>query len=72
MLYKDFFNIHAKNLYDLWLSQTPLKEGNIVERRIVYELEDPYEEKTYRLVDRGDRIVSFRNFMFFAYENTIP
>ena len=70
MLYKDFFNTHARNLYDMWVKYLPDNDSNVVSDKKYYTVYE--DDKPYVLVDDGKKILGFREFMFLAYENSIP
>lgn len=78
MKYQDFYDLNAIELYNLWYRWTPKKKSegdtnvkDINDKPIILTVYDRYDDFV-DLYDYNDRVCSFRYFMFFAYENSIP
>lgn len=76
MRYRDFVKFYQTDLFELWDNWIPIKkdiETMEVLKEKAYFIEDDDEEfGFYELIDYGDRVLSFDNFMLCAYDNTIP
>lgn len=73
MKWEDFKRIYMKDLYCLWLDRIPLKEGTVVStevKRYTVYIQD--EEKFYDFYDNGTRVTGLMDFVYCAYENSIP
>ena len=81
MKWEYFTEFYLIDLYNLWSNWIPYKDRNekrgmeekfhAIDRYREYD-EDEYEDNLVTLVDEGDRVTSFRDFVYCAYENTMP
>lgn len=71
-----FLELYQEDLYYLWCNWIPLHKTvnkNKVEKIYLINNEDyneDYNEEFIELVDNGDRVLSFEDFVCCAYENT--
>lgn len=72
MKFEDFVKLNYVKLFDLWKVWVPLKK-NINKKNInkkVYYVDDE-EYNFHQLIDYGDHVLSFDDFVCCAYENSI-